>query len=150
LIRQLSNQIQDVPSALDEVYKKSKSEKTKPTLNELYNTLIAISMLFDQVFFVFDALDECDPQKQRRELLPLLVRMGEGGINIFATSRPHPRDIEDSLQKAVKIELSAQKEDITVYIQARIAENPRARDLICQGNYTGKIISKLEACANGM
>lgn len=107
-------------------------------------------MLFDKIFFVFDALDECDPQKQRRELLPLFVRMGRSGINIFATSRPHPRDIEDSLQEAVKIELSAQKDDITVYIQARIAENPRARDLIRQGNYSGKIISKLEACANGM
>lgn len=90
------------------------------------------------------------PQKQRRELLPLFIRMGRSGINVFATSRPHPRNIEDSLQEAVKIELSAQKHDITIYIQARIAESPRARDLIHQANYGGEIISKLEACANGM
>lgn len=72
------------------------------------------------------------------------------GIRLFLTSREHPEDIQDSLQSSPKVELSAKNEDIKIYIEQKIDENPRARRLISQGNCKDRIIEQLQQSANGM
>lgn len=117
---------------------------------ELYSVLLAISKYFKQLFFVFDALDECDPQNQRKELLPLFQQLAADRFSVFLTSRPHPEDIQDSLYSVAKIELSAQEEDIVTYVREKINGNPRAKRLIRQGKCEDRIIRELVACAEGM
>lgn len=99
------------------------------------------------VFLVFDALDECD---QRKGLLPLLHRMGKGGANLFVTSRQHPEDIQASFHSSAKIKLSAQDNDIRIYIEQKISEHSRARRLVQQARCQDKIVSELIDCAQGM
>lgn len=119
-------------------------------MDELYLTLLEVLGLFNQVFFVFDALDECDLEGQRRELLALFQRMGEDGICVFLTSRPHPEDIQAALFDAAKIELSAQGEDIVAYIKGKIKGNSRARVLVQSAECQDMIISGLVESAKGM
>lgn len=119
-------------------------------MDELYAVLLDMLESFPQVFFIFDALDECHPETQRKELLPLFNRMGKDGICVFLTSRPHPQDIRDAFRDAIQIELSAKDEDIETYIRGKIRENPRARELVDNAGYMEKVISGLTNCAEGM
>ncbi|KAH0609139.1 uncharacterized protein H6S33_001367 [Morchella sextelata] len=120
----------------------------KPSINKLYTILLEASRNFDRTFIVFDALDECDPSR-RRFLLPLFKRMGEDCFSIFLTSRPY-EDIRDSLRLTMKIEISANREDIGMYIQQRIEEDPRARLLLKQGNFRDQIITHLVDGSRGV
>lgn len=150
LVKQLARRIPCIPAELEDLYDKLGRQDKRPTLNELYNVLLAASESFSRTFFVLDALDECDPKTQRRDLLPLFCRMGKDGINLFMTSRPHPEDIQDYLGDGAKIKLSAHEQDIVSYIEEKINANPRAKRLVRQGKCEDRIISSLVGCAQGM
>jgi hypothetical protein len=75
--------------------------------------------------------------------------MGEDCFSIFLTSRPY-EDIRDSLRLTMKIEISANREDIGMYIQQRIEEDPRARLLLKQGNFRDQIITHLADGSRGV
>lgn len=152
LLKQLLGQLPvNYPASTTKLYDRLRPQNKRPTIDELYTALIAASKSFPRVFLVFDALDECGFDA-RTKLLPLFKQMGKDGINIFLTSRPHPEDIQDSLtiNDVVKIELSAQTEDVVAYIQERIDKNQRARRLVQQANCKERIISELVDCAEGM
>lgn len=119
-------------------------------MEDLYNALSALRPLFGQVFLIFDALNECDPETRRKGLLPLFRRMKVDHINIFLTSWPYSEDIQASLHDTMSVKLSAHTEDIGVYITEKIEEHPRARRLVKQGDCKDTIISKLVDCAGGM
>lgn len=143
LIKQLASQKTYLPTAIEDLYDSQAQQNKRPILEDLYGTLIATSNSFTRVFFAFDALDECHPENQRRELLPLFHRMGSGGFSLFLTSRQHPEDIQISFRNTAKIALLAKEKDIETYIVERINENSRARRLIQQGNCQTRIISDL-------
>lgn len=105
LVRQLAGQISDLPAEIEDLYEEKRQER--PTLDELLAVFLKISKIFVQVFVVFDALDECDQDDQRHDLLPLFHLMGKSGINVFLTSRKHPEDIQESLVSILKIEIWA-------------------------------------------
>lgn len=150
LVKQLASQIPHLPMEIEELYDRLQKQHRRPTSEELYTALLTASKAFGQVFFIFDALDECDPDDQRKDLLPFFHRLAKDGIKVFLTSRPHPEDIQVSLHDATKIELSAKETDIGIYIQRRIDENPRASRLVGQGNCKDMIVSTLVDCAKGM
>lgn len=150
LIKQLISQesAQPLPKELENFHKDQKT----PNSEELYRILLHVVKPFTRTFFIFDALDECDQNGQRKELLPLFHRMGKDGMNLFLTSRDHPADIQFSFDKTAKVKLWAKDEDVASYIKQKIAEDPQAESLITcsQGNYKNKIISELTDCAKGM
>lgn len=150
LVKQLSGQMSHLPAGITGLYSRLRLGGKRPTIDELYIALLEVSKSFPKVFLIFDALDECHPENQRRFLLPIFLQMGRDGISVFLTSRPHPEDIQDLLKDTVKIELSAQDGDIEAYIVARIDENPRARGLVRQGRCKERIISELIDSAKGM
>lgn len=153
LVKQLLRQISYLPTEIEALYDTLKTKDRRPTLDELYSALLVAKECFPRVFLIFDALDECNPEKQRKPLLPLFHRMGRDSMSLFLTSRPHPEDIRDSLtgyDDATSIELAAQDEDMVAYTQEKIKENPRAKRLIKQGKCQDRIISSLVDCAEGM
>lgn len=148
LVRQLASQTTQLSCNVKDLYRQVGLRGKRPTSDKLFSTLISLKS-FDQIFLVFDALDECN-QEQRKKLLPLFHMMGECGINIFLTSRHHPEDIQYYFRNSPKVELQAHPGDLELYIQQKIEDNPRAKRLITQGECKDKIISELIDCANGM
>lgn len=152
LVKQLAYQL---PSSsigeIEKLYQTLQAEKPSrtPTFEVLYTVFIAMSKSFDRVFLVFDALGECDLDNKRKDLLPLFHNLAKV-LSLFVTSRPHPEDIQDSLYDAAQIELSANEEDIEIYIQQRINDSPRAKRLVRQAQCKDNIISDLADCAKGM
>lgn len=152
LVKQFACQIPYLPKEIEGLYGRLEPQQQRPTPEELYETLVKVTGVtyFARTFVVCDALDECDQESQRRQLLPLFHRMGGNGISLLLTSREYPEDIQHSLRDSAKMRLRAQDEDITNYIKRKIAENPRADRLIAQSGCKDRVVSKLVECANGM
>ena len=150
LVKQLATQATGLSPAIKDLRDRLEPKQKLPTTEELYSTLLCALKSFAQVFFVFDALDECDQESQRRELLSLFHHMGRDGARLFLTSRQHPEDIQDSFRVASKIELLAKKEDMEKFIQQKIHESPRGRRLVQQGRCKERIVSELVDCSKGM
>lgn len=150
-MKQLASQQLDLPAKVNKLYEKFQRDQKRPALNEIYAALLEVSKSFNRVFLIFDALDECCKKSQRPELLRLFRLMGKEGISVFVTSRPHPEDIKDGLQEAVKVEVSAQRGDIDLYIRKKIKNTVRMRDLVrTNPDLTNKIITGLVGSAKGM
>lgn len=150
LVKQLLFQLIPLPLPVEELYKRLEPHGKRPSLDELYSILEISFTEFDQVFLIFDALDECDQRRQRKTLLPLFHRLARSGTHIFITSRQHPEDIRDSMSASASIELSPSIEDMRRFIEQRIEENVRARRLVKQGNCRERIVNELINCAQGM
>lgn len=155
LIKQLGTRIPsltaDLPTDLLTLYEKYHRGNTTATLGELQAALLSMVGLFTRVYFVFDALDECNERLQRKDLLPLFHLLVERGVSIFLTSRPYPYDIDQSLSSTAvpKIELSARDEDIRVYVEQSILASPHARRLIHEG-LRKEVTSTMVECCKGM
>lgn len=93
LLKQLASQIQELPLELKDLYDRLKPANETPKLEDLQSALLAISKAFGRVFLIFDALDECNKDTQRKELLPLFLKPSQPGtgISIFLTPRRYPR-----------------------------------------------------------
>lgn len=153
LAQQLCAQLPNLPTEVEELYRRLKSECRTPNLEEISATLLKTSGRFSEVFFVFDALDEAElntSDNRRTEFLNFLHQMGKAGVRIFLTSRPHPEDIGDSLCQSEKIILSAQEEDIRIYIGGKIEKNPKVKRLVLKGKCKENIMTELVACSAGM
>lgn len=152
LVKQLARRIPYIPTDIEALHDKHEldPEERAPTFEELYASFLTVSKSFTHVFFILDALDECDKNNQRRELLPLFHRMGRDGASLFLTSRQYPEDIQESFRGISRMELSAKQEDIRIYIQGKINENSRAKRLVQQAKCEDRIISELVDCSQGM
>lgn len=151
LIKQLAVQIPNLPKEIEALYDQHSSKQKRPTLEELKQSLLVTLKHFTRVFFVFDALDECHEDTQRKDLLPFFHILGNHGASIFMTSRPYPRDIHESVSTngVAKIELKAKEEDIRVYVEEKIKGNAQARALIREG-FRDEIVAALVKCCRGM
>lgn len=149
LVKQLAYNKPQLPATIAKLYDKLKLGGKTPTLEQLYTALLSIIKLYHRIFFIFDALDECEQNSQRPEILLLVHRMKEDGIRIFITSREY-QDIQDSFRNMPKIELLANGDDIRNYILEKINGNARAKRLIQRGKFEDRIISELISCSEGM
>ena len=101
-------------------------------------------------FIVVDALDECSPEV-REGLLNDLEKL-QPKIHLLVTSRYNTK-IANLLKGSVKLEISAQPQDIRMFIKAQInePENFRLKRLV---NKTPKLLKEIEDAvintANGM
>lgn len=150
LVKQLLGQLPQIPTGIQDLHERLRGGQKRPSFEDLFGTLRAILTKFSRIFLVFDALDECDQENQRKDLLPLFHRLVGLGINVFLTSRPHPEDIQLSLSNAEKVMILAKKEDIAIYVEQSINQNPRARRIVEQGKCKDMIIAGLVDCARGM
>jgi hypothetical protein len=106
LLKQLCQQLPRLPESLPHLENITKDGRI-PSQEELFIALVETSKSFIQTFIVFDALDECDRQTQRKTLLPMLHRMGEVGFRVFMTCRRYADDIEESFRNVPSIEIIA-------------------------------------------
>lgn len=150
LVKQLGYQIPCLPQKISKLYADLEHKGERPNLEELLIVLLSIFVSFKRVFIIFDALDECNQKGQRDRLLPLFHRLGEGGANLFITSRYYPEDIQVSFKDVPRIEIIASGQDIKSYILQKLEENPQVKRLAEKAGCEDRIISKLTERANGM
>ncbi|KAI5836801.1 ankyrin repeat-containing domain protein, partial [Morchella snyderi] len=143
-----------IPQSVQSLYDSNVAAGSTPKLNDLQDALVASLKLFAEIFFVFDALDECQ-ECMRKDLLPLIHWIAGSGSKIFLTSRPYPEDIAISLnpndhnRNVQRLDLAAKEEDVIIYIEETIQEHIKARRLIT-GDLRAAVVSKLVDSCKGM
>ncbi|KAF3225433.1 hypothetical protein TWF106_002571 [Orbilia oligospora] len=153
LLKQLAFQSPNFPQGLTELSQTySGSGKTEAEDQKIEDLLIESASNFKYTYIVVDALDECAPE-QRFNVLNIIQRLaGSGGARVFATSRPHPEDINEVFKEVNKIELGARADDIRKYIKAEIrryeTRTPKARHL--HDGLRDRITDGLTGVSNGM
>ncbi|KAF4987864.1 hypothetical protein FDECE_15273 [Fusarium decemcellulare] len=131
LLKQLAEQQPSLPEVVNDLYDRHKP-KTYP-----------------RVYFVVDALDECQESEDRRKLLEELFALQENcAANLFMTSRSIPGIQQYFSDSFMELEIRAAEEDVRRYLDSRVDSLPR----VVQGNpkLREDIITEVVRAVNGM
>ena len=128
-LKQLCQKIPSIPPNLQEVWERHYRKNTQPKYDELRMIFLAIIPQFGRIFFVLDALDECNLD-QRKDLCEFILGLvdtsagsDQGIVKLFVTSRKET-DIERAFQQksipTIEVKAAKVDDDIKVYVTAQI------------------------------
>ncbi|KAL9123429.1 MAG: hypothetical protein Q9187_000030 [Circinaria calcarea] len=110
-----------IPKAVSEIHEKLGDQQKRPQLQDLEKMLSITCQDFDRVFFVVDALDECDEGRYRRTFMQVLTSLQTApNISLFVTSRPYLQDIKRTFDSAPQIRIEASESDLRRYLSREI------------------------------
>lgn len=125
VLKQLTQCRSCLPDCVKSLYDHHKTRRTRPSIDEILESLQSVVPAYSRTFIIVDALDECQSADMCRyrflkELFSLQTRYG---INIFATSRFIP-EIEKSFETSLSMEIRASQNDITTYLNSHLDRLP--------------------------
>jgi hypothetical protein len=125
LLKQLSRNRPCLPEPVKSLYKTHKDSLVKPSVSEISGALQLVAAMYQRVFIVIDALDECLSSNGCREqfLSKIFDLRDTTKANVFATSRPD-EEIMARFQKSMSLEIRAVDEDVQAYLSSRICQLP--------------------------
>lgn len=126
LLRQLIEASPNMPECVQRFHSKNKGRQLgSVSAREFTDALIDTALLFSRVYVVIDALDESEDLSN---LLPEISRMQqEVKANVLVTSRPDKR-IEAMFDQYSSLEIRASDEDVSWYLEKRIAQHDVMKD----------------------
>lgn len=121
LLRQLALRIHHEIPELVSFYSLFRARGTQPDLSDILKTLVSVSSLFESVYILLDALEECE-KGNRGILLDMLKQMAAENVKIFTTSRSHLWNIRSFSVDVSMIEIVADTSDIKIFIEIKLDE----------------------------
>jgi hypothetical protein len=108
---------------------------------DLMKSILHCARQFPKVYFVFDALDECEDIHSRSKIIDFMytVTQMEPRVRILVTSRPH---LPFMCQSSILVQ--SNRADIEAYIRANISHKRYSSDL------QDEIVSKILAKSDGL
>ncbi|KAF4451437.1 hypothetical protein F53441_5605, partial [Fusarium austroafricanum] len=125
VLKQLTQCRSSLPDSVKNLYDRHKTERTRPSLDEILGLLQSVAAMHSRVFIIVDALDECLASDgcRTRFLSELFNLQTRHGTNIFATSRFIP-EIIDCFKTSLSIEIRASPDDVARYLEGHIEQLP--------------------------
>jgi Cdc6-like AAA superfamily ATPase len=125
LLKQLVQGQSSLPDSIRSLYDRHQDKRTRPLLDELSTALQSVIAIHSGVFFVIDALDECQVSQNCREsfLSELFSLQVKYGANFFTTSRFIP-EITDRFRGSLLLEIRASAHDVRRYVDGHILSLP--------------------------
>lgn len=121
LLKQLVDQMRQLPEAVIGLYKRHREGRDKFILQEVVDTMRAVIGSFPRVFILINALDECPVTQQ---LMTTMFSLQEScSVNLLATSRCVP-SIEVLFECLPYLEIRATMEDVRLYLQEQMPYLP--------------------------
>lgn len=133
LTRQLVEKLSYLPPEVVEFYEShQQNDSPKPTVKGHLKLIVSLSQMFKSTFLLVDALDEfSDPGDfQDWKLLLSEVEGAESSLKLLVTSRPHLDGIKRIFQTSPQVTISANSDDVRIYITSRIEGNNRLAGFI--------------------
>ncbi len=127
LLKQLVYRQSLMPDPVKSIYNQHKNQQTRPSIDEISRALHSVTALYSKVFFIVDALDECQISNgcRTRFLLDILDLQTKCGANLFATSRFIPEITETFKGSACALlEIRASNEDVRRYLDGQMFRLP--------------------------
>lgn len=157
LIKQLCRKKKDIPDHLKQFYRSYSREAEIPSYEKLQSQLVELSgTSFDQVFFVIDAMDECENRKQFLPFVTTLARESSCILKVFVTSR-REKDILTTFTRGtagfptIQVEATKVDADIAAFVHFEIGRRT-GDDNFCviDQELQDKIEKTLVSQSNGM
>jgi hypothetical protein len=123
-----------------------------PKFEEIIDEIfIPLSELLPSTIYVADGLDECEPKEVRKVLKTFQKMMSQHGPRVFISGR-EALDVTNSIPGSVAVVISDEnnREDICKFIEWRIEEKMRERQLTENKSLLQDIKSKLNEKADRM
>lgn len=151
LVKQLAEGLSPLPGSLKTLYEDHVRMRTRPTFDELLQVLHSTAALYSRVFFIIDALDECQiSQDGRNKLLHAVFGIQERvGANLCVTSR-HIPEIKKLFADCTTLEIRADAKDVQRYLRDRISELTLAEFVRKRPTLEEKVCSEITRAADGM
>ena len=155
LIKHAAMQSEDALLDLLDFIKKQdapESLSSHPAMSDLQNLFLKMTGHFDTFYVVIDALDEC-ADRRRFEVLDILngLRRNDSTVLKFMFASREDPDIADALEGFQKLEVTADSNDIEMFVAAEIERRIRdGRLRIDHPEVKERIIDKLSYSADGM
>jgi hypothetical protein len=140
ILKQIVNQIftpsatLEKPENLERLYENSKKD-CPPQLSQLRGLCIEYSKRFSKMYVLFDALDECETDQLRDEIIYLLTEFAKSGLKVLLMSQGQYLDrVRDNFRDTGSINFKSmpvvgQDEDWKKYIVERLEKERTVRDL---------------------
>jgi hypothetical protein len=121
LLRQLASSPAPLPDSVRDLYTRCKDKRKRPTLDEISNSIEIVASLYSRVFFIVDALNECQASGgcPREFLSQIFILQRRCAGNVLATSRFIP-EIVDMFKGRMILEIRASEHDIERYVEANL------------------------------
>jgi hypothetical protein len=140
ILRQIVNQIYtpsvtlEKPEKLEKLHDDSKKDRP-PQLSQLLDLCIEYSRRFCKMYILIDALDECESDQLRDDILDILMNFEEGGMKVLLMSqsqylgrvRENFRETDNTNFESMSI--VGQYGDWRTYIKQRLEKQRNADDL---------------------
>ncbi|OCK74174.1 hypothetical protein K432DRAFT_438081, partial [Lepidopterella palustris CBS 459.81] len=126
VVKQLVQARPSTAEPIERLHKQHANRGTKPSLEEIFDTLREVVAKHSIVYIVVDALDECrDSDGTRGQFLARLRELQAGqDIRLIATSRFIP-EVEAEFRTAVRLEVQASNEDVRRFVAGQIYRLPK-------------------------
>ncbi|KAI5462028.1 putative ankyrin repeat protein [Mariannaea sp. PMI_226] len=149
LLKQLVGTSLTLPSSVVSLHNRHKARRTRPSLEEILDTLHSVLANYSRVFIVVDALDEYDNADgcRSRFLSQLLDLQAKTGTNLFTTSRYLP-EIQKILEGSILLEIRAKSSDVCKYLQQHMSELPSC--VSKNEHLQTTVVSRITEVADGM
>ena len=155
----LSNLLQQVlqhsatntlPAEVLSLHQLHKKHNTRPTLSQIIDTLRTLTRNFTTVRVVVDALDECAESDDAALRFISAIRSLGPHVKLLCTSR-FSTVFESYFAGAEKLEISAKSEDIKMFLDSQIQQQPGlVRHLRVDPGLKGEIIEAIIGETYGM
>lgn len=150
LLRQLLNYKLELPQLVKTMYQRYSPQQKRPSLEDLENLFRCACEMFEKVYVIIDALDECDEKRNRKCFLQFLTLQSSTrpSPRMLITSRPHPQDIKTALAAAASILVEASDSDVRRYL-AHTIEVDGDLDII-DDSFKNEMVEVIATGAQGM
>ena len=149
LLRQLAARRKPLPESILSFHDRFKDEQPQNLMIELCNVFQATCEAYERCFIVIDALDECKHQSHRKEIVRALKNLSTEKTSVLVTSRPHPHDVEQYFDDALRMNVEATEADIKQYCSRMIEDSPNARDTLNE-SLRRQVLDTIASKAHGM
>jgi Cdc6-like AAA superfamily ATPase len=124
ILKQLAERRGHLPHSVKSLYDQCESKRSRPSIDDITMTLQSVVAACSQVFILIDALDECRSGCRAKFLSEISKLQSKCELNLFVTSRFIP-DITERFERDLRLEISANEQDIQRYVEGHIDELPR-------------------------
>ena len=153
LIWQFAAQAQQMPEAIEDLYRQCGSGAQQPSAESLQRTLLLLLCQFHHAYLIVDALDECTDRRELLDWINKIMSWNIGRLHLFATSREDV-DIKIGLMKlnpiSICLEGDSVNADIAIYLDSMLRPDPKRKTWRDHPDTCNEVKASLTQGAQGM
>lgn len=127
LLRQVLEELDEIPESLQDLFNRHHVQDTSASADEIFETLQDCFDLCKNLYFVIDALDECN--EQTRWALIGKLRDLTPKVHLLVTSRDLD-SIQEELWDFERLEIKANQTDVEMFIDQQILKNKHLKRIV--------------------